>query len=52
MVVDYQKLWVAFSELGLTDKRLDEMSKEEIESLCQAVRWNTTGDGSEDVPFS
>ena len=52
MVVDYQRLWAAFAELGLTEKNLSEMSKEEIDSLCQAVRWNSTGDGSEDVPFS
>jgi len=51
MVVDFQKLWQAFVDLGLTDKKLEEMSKEEIESLCRAVRWNSTGDGSEDVPF-
>ena len=53
MVIDFQKLWKAFVDLGITGKKLEEMNKEEIESLCRAANWcSVIEEGDVDrVPF-
>ena len=51
MKIDFQKLCQGLTELGLLNIAPADMSKEQIEQLCQIARFCTTLEGAQDVPF-
>lgn len=51
MKVEFAKLFQGLSEAGLLNVAPADMSKEQIEQLCQVARFCTTLEGPQDVPF-
>lgn len=51
MKIDFAKLCQGLTEHGLLNLPPADMSREQIEQLCQIVRFCTTLEGGQDVPF-
>lgn len=51
MKIEFQKLFQGLQEYGLLNVAPADMSKEQIERLCQVARFCTTLEGPQDAPF-